>query len=66
MITVNGQAVSLEKPITVAEYLAQNQYRIERIAVEMNGEILPKKNYAAVTLKDGDKLEVVSFVGSVK
>ncbi|MCF2668187.1 sulfur carrier protein ThiS [Faecalicatena contorta] len=63
MITVNGQAVSLEKPITVAEYLAQNQYRIERIAVEMNGEILPKKNYAAVTLKDGDKLEVVSFVG---
>ena len=63
MITVNGQAVSLEKPITVAEYLAQNQYQIERIAVEMNGEILPKKNYAAVTLKDGDKLEVVSFVG---
>ena len=63
MITVNGQAVSLEKPITVAEYLAQNQYRIERIAVEMNGEILPKKNYAAVTLIDGDKLEVVSFVG---
>ena len=63
MITVNGQAVSLEKPITVAEYLAQNQYRIERIAVEMNGEILPKKNYAAVTLKDEDKLEVVSFVG---
>ena len=63
MITVNGQAVSLEKPITVAEYLAQNQYRIERIAVEMNGEILPKKNYAAVILKDGDKLEVVSFVG---
>ena len=63
MITVNGQAVSLEKPITVAEYLAQNQYRIERIAVEMNGEILPKKNYAAVTLKDGDKLEEVSFVG---
>ena len=63
MITVNGQAVSLEKPITVAEYLAQNQYRIERIAVEMNGEILHKKNYAAVTLKDGDKLEVVSFVG---
>ena len=63
MITVTGQAVSLEKPITVAEYLAQNQYRIERIAVEMNGEILPKKNYAAVTLKDGDKLEVVSFVG---
>ena len=63
MITVNGQAVSLEKPITVAEYLAQNHYRIERIAVEMNGEILPKKNYAAVTLKDGDKLEVVSFVG---
>ena len=63
MSTVNGQAVSLEKPITVAGYLAQNQYRIERIAVEMNGEILPKKNYAAVTLKDGDKLEVVSFVG---
>ncbi|MGF0031499.1 sulfur carrier protein ThiS [Bariatricus sp. SGI.154] len=63
MITVNGQDVILNQPITVAEYLRQHQYQINRIAVEMNGAILPKSQYTSVILKDGDKLEVVSFVG---
>lgn len=63
MITVNGQDIILEQPITVTEYLEQHQYQINRIAIEMNGAILPKSQYTSVILKDGDKLEVVSFVG---
>ena len=37
--------------------------RRQRIAVELNEEILPKANYAATVLKDGDVVEIVNFVG---
>lgn len=63
MITVNGREIPLKHPLTVAEYLEENHYQINRIAVELNYEILPKSTYASTTLKDGDTLEVVSFVG---
>lgn len=63
MITVNGQNMQLDRSLTVSEYLEQNQYQINRIAIEMNGDILPKSQYASVILKDGDTLEIVSFVG---
>lgn len=63
MITVNGKEFIPEQPVTVAEYLDANQYQINRIAVELNYEILPKNTYASTVLKDGDILEIVSFVG---
>lgn len=63
MITVNGKEVTLAGPLSVADYLEQNNYQIKRIAVEMNGDILPKYSYSDTMLKDGDRLEVVSFVG---
>ena len=39
MITVNGKEVTLTGPLSVADYLEQNNYQIKRIAVEMNGDI---------------------------
>lgn len=63
MITVNGKEIALTGPLSVADYLEQNNYQIKRIAVEMNGDILPKYSYSDTMLKDGDRLEVVSFVG---
>ena len=48
---------------TYADYLEQNNYQIKRIAVELNEEILPKYSYSDTMLKDGDRLEVVTFVG---
>lgn len=63
MITVNGKEVTLTGPLSVADYLEQNNYQTKRIAVEMNGDILPKYSYSDTMLKDGDRLEVVSFVG---
>lgn len=63
MITVNGKEIELTAPLSVADYLEQNNYQIKRIAVEMNGDILPKYSYSDTMLKDGDRLEVVSFVG---
>ena len=63
MITVNGKQIQLTSEMSVADYLEQNNYQINRIAVEMNEEILPKYNYSETMLKDSDRLEVVTFVG---
>ena len=63
MITVNGKQIQLISEMSVAVYLEENNYQINRIAVEMNEEILPKYSYSETMLKDGDRLEVVTFVG---
>ena len=63
MITVNGKQIQLTSEMSVADYLEQNNYQINRIAVEMNEEILQKYSYSDTMLKDGDRLEVVTFVG---
>ncbi|MBO5274999.1 MAG: sulfur carrier protein ThiS [Clostridia bacterium] len=62
MVTVNGRALDLSGK-TVAEYLSTTNYDIKRIAVERNGDIVPKAKYGEIVLCDGDSLEVVSFVG---
>ena len=63
MITVNGKQIQLASEMSVADYLEQNNHQIKRIAVELNEEILPKYSYSDTMLKDGDRLEVVTFVG---
>ena len=63
MIIVNGKEINLTEDTTVAEYLEQNQYQVKRIAVELNGDILPKYSYSDTMLKDGVRLEFVTFVG---
>lgn len=63
MVKINGQEVTFGKEISVTEYLEENGYQIRRIAVELNGEILPKYQYSDTMLKDGDSMEIVTFVG---
>ena len=63
MIKVNGKEIELEKAASVEMYLESTGYQMKRIAVELNGEILPKNEYADRILKDGDRMEVVTFVG---
>lgn len=63
MITVNGKQKELTNTVSVKEYLEQNGYVISQIAVELNEEILPKTEYADTVLKNGDVMEIVSFMG---
>ena len=63
MITINGKTLTLSAPKTLGAYLDENNYRQTYIAVEKNGEILPKSEYDTTYLNDGDKIEIVSFVG---
>ena len=53
----------MQEEQTVADYLEENGYRMNRIAVELNGGILPKYEYSETRLKDGDSMEIVTFVG---
>ncbi len=63
MIKINGEEIENINGITVAEYLSSNAYDTKRVAVELNGDILPKAQYDSTVLHDGDSVEVVSFVG---
>ena len=62
MVKINGEELNIAGK-TVAEYLATTNYESKRIAVECNGDIVPKAQYGETVLKDGDSVEVVSFVG---
>lgn len=63
MIVINGENVENITGKTVLEYLTESGYDIKRVAMECNGDILPKSRYESTVLQDGDSIEVVSFVG---
>lgn len=62
MVMINGREQNVAG-MTVAEYLAATTYDPGRIAVECNGDIVPRAQYGETFLKDGDNVEIVSFVG---
>ncbi|SFR91631.1 sulfur carrier protein ThiS [Anaeromicropila populeti] len=59
----NGNEVILEKETFLLALLEERQYALGKIAVELNGEIVPKSRYAEVIIQNKDIIEVVSFVG---
>lgn len=62
MVRINGQELDLNGQ-NLLTYLQEKEYRTDRIAVELNKKIVPRKTYGQVTLHDGDSLEIVHFVG---
>lgn len=62
MVKVNGKLADIAGK-TVSDYLATTDFDPKRIAVERNGEIVFKSQYDYVVLRDGDNVEIVSFVG---
>jgi len=63
MIKINGKETEVPAGTTVEQMLLANGFSLQRIAVERNGEILPKADYAAEMVRDRDVFEVVNFVG---
>ena len=63
MIKLNGKERKVSPGTTVEQMLLAEGFTLQRIAVERNGEILPKSEYASVVTADGDIFEVVNFVG---
>lgn len=62
-ISVNGSTVHYDQPLPVSELLARMALAGKKVAVERNGEIVPRGVHAATLLADGDRLEIVVAVG---
>jgi sulfur carrier protein len=60
-VTINGEEIEAAGK-TLADYLKEAGYDTRGIAIERNGEIVPRSRYAVTRLQDGDKIEVVHCV----
>lgn len=62
-ITINGESREFTDIKTVNDLLAALGYQQQRLAVELNGEIVPKSEHATTDINSGDTLELVVAVG---
>lgn len=62
-LSVNGETRRFDDASDVARLLEQLDLAGKKVAVEMNGEIVPRSRYAQTPLADGDSLEIVVAVG---
>ena len=63
VITLNGERFELDEPISVAGLLARLEIDPRRVAVEHNLMIIRRQTYPDVVVGEGDRLEIVNFVG---
>lgn len=62
-IILNGKIFELENDMSVYDFLAQNGYELKFIALERDGEILPKKLWRERFMSEGKAYEIVTLVG---
>jgi thiamine biosynthesis protein ThiS len=62
-LLVNGEQRAVDAPCSVAALLGVLGLATEKVAVERNHRVVPRREHATTMLADGDRLEVVTFVG---
>ena len=62
-ITLNGEPREFDDGLSLADLIERLGMKAGRVAAERNHEIVPRGAWPATTLQDGDKLEIVHFVG---
>jgi len=60
---INGSEIEVRADLTIGGLLVERKINLDRVVVEYNGEILPKDKFDTTTIKSGDNIEVLSFVG---
>jgi len=60
---INGDGKEFAAPLSLAELIEQLGMKSDRVAVELNREIVARAQWIETQLKDGDRLEIVHFVG---
>lgn len=63
MIKVNGKIKEYENSVTIESLILQEGYEKDIVVVEVNEKIIKKNEYETYMLKDGDKVEILKFVG---
>lgn len=62
-LTINGEERILAEPADVAALVEHLGMKGDRVAIELNREIVPRDLWSRTSLRDGDRLEIVHFVG---
>ena len=62
-VTVNGQDERIAENLRVSELLTIRGLHPIRVAVEINEELVPRKTFDQTTIRNGDRIEIVTFVG---
>ena len=62
-VFINGETKEIAEEVNLTELLAKFSMPQERIAVELNKEVVRKKDWENILVKDADKIEIVHFVG---
>ena len=62
-LRINGEQKQFPPDLSIAQLVATMPLAGKRFAIELNGEIVPRSGHATTSLRDGDKLEIVTAVG---
>ncbi len=62
-LTINGEPQGVGDGLTVADLINHLGLNQQRIAIEVNREVIARERYTALTLTEGDQIEIVHFVG---
>ena len=62
-IQLNGKKINITSKLTVFDILKKYRINEKKVAIELNGKILPKNNLKKKMIKNLDKIEIVQFIG---
>ena len=62
-IQLNGKKINISSKLTVFDVLKKYKINEKKVAIELNGKILPKNNLKKKMIKNLDKIEIVQFIG---
>ena len=62
-IQLNGKKVLIKSKVSIYDLLINYKLNTKKIAIEYNGQIIPKERYRTKFLKNKDKIEIVHFIG---
>ncbi len=62
-IQLNGKKVKIQRNLSIKDLIKKYRLKENKIAIELNGTILPKDHYKNKKIKNNDKIEIVQFIG---
>ena len=62
-IQVNGESREIEADLALTDLVASLNLKPEQIAIELNNEVVRRSAWSSITVHDGDRIEIVHFVG---
>jgi len=62
MAEINGKYEEIND-VNLLDYLIKNKYRVDRVVVDLNENIVKKADFEKINIKNTDKIEIVCFVG---